>query len=346
MKKIIIAVVLLFLSNCLTAQTTFEEITLQEALIKAKKENKFVMVMASASWCGPCKAMIDLVFPKKKIGDYMNANIVSVKYLLDKADPDSIKNRGIVAYPTFLFFNGNGEEVSRICGMEFEFIKAVQYAISPENSWKARAERMEKDPGYTLEHVAYLNKVNKAKEAQELLHRYFATRSVKENFTKDDMTIYKPLITSISSPILNSMLKNKKEVISLIGKEEYSIYLKEVTSSFIFRKGGFHSSEKLDEIIAFVKANPDTKSGIASLVIKAKDAILAKDGVEIFKAAATISDQFQGEEKRMVEWMFHTYRKETDQKEPYAKFLSSILKTEKDPNAIETWKKLQSALEK
>ena len=57
---------------------------LQDALKKAKSENKLVFVDFMATWCGPCKTLATKVFPDKEIGDYFNARFVCVQIDVDK----------------------------------------------------------------------------------------------------------------------------------------------------------------------------------------------------------------------------------------------------------------------
>ena len=45
--------------------------TFKEALAKAKKENKMVMMDCYTTWCGPCKMLKSQVFVDKTLGDYM-----------------------------------------------------------------------------------------------------------------------------------------------------------------------------------------------------------------------------------------------------------------------------------
>ena len=66
------------------AQTTFQELTLEGALEKAKTGNKYVFVDCYTSWCGPCKLMTENIFPSKTVGDYMNNRFVCVKFDMEK----------------------------------------------------------------------------------------------------------------------------------------------------------------------------------------------------------------------------------------------------------------------
>lgn len=340
MKRLLLIVGMLLASSTLIAQTRFEDMHLVEAVAKAKIENKHVMVMASTTWCGICKVLVQHLFPQKNIGDYLNENVVALKYEVDIADPDSIGKMGVKAYPTFIFFDGEGQEVSRFCGYSGDFIENVKKSIAPENSWKSRIERLKREPEYTIDHAIYLNSVGRSKEAIDLLHNYLKTKSVAENFSKEKLEKYEQFIYSVKSPIIGSMLENKKEIIALVGKEYYEEYLRRVVSNIISNRGKFHPIEKLNELIAFVKANPDTKSGISMLVTAAPEAIIAKDGIKVFKKALKFCNKYEGEEKGLINWMYIKYRKEDDKQNIYKKFLQKMIQVETDEAQLDTWKKL------
>lgn len=67
-----------------SAQTNFRDITFDQAIEAAQKENKLVFVDFYTDWCGPCKMMARDVFPQKELGDYMNDKFVSVKLNAEK----------------------------------------------------------------------------------------------------------------------------------------------------------------------------------------------------------------------------------------------------------------------
>lgn len=111
-KKILILCLILCSFFQLEAQeqgVQFQELTFQEALDKAKAENKLVFVDCYTSWCGPCKYMLNNVFVLPEVGTFFNDHFVNVKYDMEKGEGRYLGGRFRVrSYPTFLLIRPDG----------------------------------------------------------------------------------------------------------------------------------------------------------------------------------------------------------------------------------------------
>lgn len=84
--------------------------TYEEAMNKAKSENKQIFVDVYTSWCGPCRIMANTVFPLKEVGDYYNSHYVSLKLDAEKEkDHGFFKNYKASAFPTYFWLDANGK---------------------------------------------------------------------------------------------------------------------------------------------------------------------------------------------------------------------------------------------
>ena len=93
--------------------------TWQETLEKAEKEDKLIFLDAYASWCGPCKAMQQNVFPIQKVGEFYNANFINVKIDMEKGEGPALSAKyGVRAYPSLFFIDSDGQVVKSALGYQ------------------------------------------------------------------------------------------------------------------------------------------------------------------------------------------------------------------------------------
>ena len=107
MKRYIYALValLMFVSPLYAQENTtgisFFKGTFEEALVKAKQENKPLFVDFYAVWCVPCKKMAKTVFTQEAVGKYFNEHFISLQLDAEKGENVQIaKNYKVVALPS------------------------------------------------------------------------------------------------------------------------------------------------------------------------------------------------------------------------------------------------------
>ncbi|WP_148375472.1 MULTISPECIES: thioredoxin family protein [Butyricimonas] len=119
MKRIFLIIAFLFSCFSVFCQggVNFEHLTFEEALAKAKAENKLVFMDCYTSWCGPCKYMTDNVFPRKEAGDFFNPRFISVKFDMEKGEGKELAKRfPLKAFPTFFIIRPDGTVQHKIVG--------------------------------------------------------------------------------------------------------------------------------------------------------------------------------------------------------------------------------------
>lgn len=95
----------------------FFEGTWEEALNKAKEEQKPIFLDIYARWCGPCKLLKRKTFTNKDVGNYFNANYINLSLDGEKGDGEMLANKfHITGYPTLIILNKNGEPVNMQTG--------------------------------------------------------------------------------------------------------------------------------------------------------------------------------------------------------------------------------------
>lgn len=110
----------LFLALFITqanGQISFFHGTWEEALKKAKAENKLIFVDAYASWCGPCKWMARNAFQDGDVGKFFNDNFINVKMDMERGEGPTFAGKYPVrAYPTLMFIDGDGKQAHKMEG--------------------------------------------------------------------------------------------------------------------------------------------------------------------------------------------------------------------------------------
>lgn len=170
MKRIIILCLLpCFWAVLVSAQfkeVLFEKGSFDEALAKARKENKLVFLDTYTSWCSACKWMDRTTFKEERVAVFFNARFVNVKIDTEKGEGIEIKKRypGITTYPTYFILDAQGRELHRIAGggLPDEFIEKVKQGINPETCLSTLRERFAKGERSREFVILYLNALQTA----------------------------------------------------------------------------------------------------------------------------------------------------------------------------------------
>lgn len=124
MKKIVIFSLALFLLSSVLSYSSpkekgieFQNITFNQALMKAKKEHKFVFMNVYAVWCGPCTQLKKTTFKSEKVGNTFNKNFVNISIDAEKGEGIELSRKYEVnAHPLMLVISPDGKIQKRILG--------------------------------------------------------------------------------------------------------------------------------------------------------------------------------------------------------------------------------------
>ena len=134
----------------------------EEALARAGQEDKHVFVDVYATWCGPCKVMDAVVFPRDDVGEHYNAQFINVK--LDAEDesvngPAISERYGVGAYPTYLYLNSDGSVMGSAVGAlpASLFVQVAEQLTGNLDSGfaelEARYNQGERDPAFVEDYL-------------------------------------------------------------------------------------------------------------------------------------------------------------------------------------------------
>lgn len=280
MKKTAILSFLFFAVIAFGQGIKFEEGNFKSLLAKAKKENKLIFIDAYAVWCGPCKLMVKNIFPLKPVGDYYNANFINAKIDMEKGEGiDLAKKYNVKAFPTYLFINGDGEEIHRTLGYveEKDFIQFAMDAGDPNKrltALKQKFEKGEKDPEF-LKNLAGLTIYNDSDFAGRVLDRYFSTKTTLD---KDDVQMILAGTQSTESPLYKIFQNKKEEIIKVFPADRYEMFDKNIKLNTIMKKTYSADTKKWNDDYFYTETQKFlTKEESEKLLKRAKSNRALKD---------------------------------------------------------------------
>ena len=232
MKKILTLVMCILATAVSMAQgVAFEPegTTLEQASAKAKAENKLIFLDCYTTWCGPCKKMSRETFPQEAVGAFMNPKFVSLKIDMESAYGAPLaKKLQIQAYPTFVIFTADAEEISRFLGYHDadSFIETVTEKSQDNSSspLQARWKAGDRDPQFLMEYLQTLNASYKADEANEVAEAILAGK--EETFAADS-TLRMIFFRNITNPFAKSFtytVQHPQALMDAMG--EYPVQMK------------------------------------------------------------------------------------------------------------------------
>ncbi|AWK05733.1 hypothetical protein HYN56_16405 [Flavobacterium crocinum] len=259
MKKIAIVLIMLWGLPKLSAQgISFEHSTFKEVLAKAKAEKKLVFMDCFTTWCGPCKMMAKEIFPQQNVGDYMNANFVSIKMDMEKGEGIELtKTYDVNAYPTLLFMDSDGKVVHRATGADKaeDFIEQAKIAFDPSkqlDNLDKQYQSGKRDLAFLSQYVRALYAAYKLDVIEKVGKEVIPVMKPQQYSTEDGFTVIAHVGLDYKSKVYNYIIKNKKVFIDkpYIGKEDFYYVVGQAVSKYLVGIATKKTLPELDKAIA------------------------------------------------------------------------------------------------
>jgi thioredoxin-related protein len=235
---------LLIQVGAISQQTiAFTDLSYNNLLARAKKENKLAMIYFTGTGCSLCIEMEKHVFTSEAVNGFYNKNFISLESFDDAYKPDSATKRlrrhfGVISNPTFIFIDGNGKIVHKSGYQTAEnFLKVGNQAISPDDNYRGWSKRINEGKLDTetvskflsFEQSPYLYSASEYHcRAQEVLDQYFAAVPQEDYSNAANWKIINNYVYNPYSDIFNYLLKNEVAFEKKYGKKAVTKKIYEV----------------------------------------------------------------------------------------------------------------------
>ncbi len=200
-----------------------------ELLTKAKQENKPIFIDCYTTWCGPCKMMAAQTFTDPTVGTYYNANFINAKIDMEKGEGTTIAAKfNITAYPTLVYLDPNGKEVSRSMGFKkSEELINLGKSIkgNKEKEYADKYNKGNRETGFLCEYAELLLNLGNQAEAKKV------TADLVKNADYTNKKVSEIMLSTTTSPYdagWEQMVKNIPQLEKHFGekpvKETFSYY--------------------------------------------------------------------------------------------------------------------------
>lgn len=251
MKYNLLLLALLTLSaNILAAQgIEFFHGSWEEALEKAKAEEKVIFVDAYAEWCGPCKMMARNVFPNEKVGDFYNRHFINMKIDMEKGmGLEFRKKYPVSAFPTLFFIDGKGELVQKAKGAKkadglIELGQRVLEKADKSEEYAKQYKAGERDPAFVYKYVKALNRAGKS--SLRVANEYFDTEP--DLSTAFNLRFLHEAATEADSKLFSMMTERRGAIEEIVGKAAFQRKVYDACKATAAKAGEFNSEFLLEE---------------------------------------------------------------------------------------------------
>ena len=263
MKKILFtAIAVLMTANIFAQGIEFEHGTFEEALAKAKQENKMVFMDCYTSWCGPCKHLAKNVFTQEQVGTYFNKNFVCIKMDMEsEAGKPLAQKYSIKAYPTLLWLNADGIIQHKMVGAgdASTLVETAKIANDPERNW-ASLEKKYNNGDRSIEFLQefLLTGSDCGFNIKEASDAYYAQRKNEDLINATDLEIIFRTVQSTSDDKFKYVLKNKDKFMQLDNSLNVYQFIEQVMSTelaMVMRSGDNEAIENKKKELSQIDEN-------------------------------------------------------------------------------------------
>lgn len=293
-----------FYSDKVYKGVDFQDMSLEEALSKARQEQKMVFVDCYTTWCGPCKKMNNNIFPLKEMGDYFNSRFVCLKFDMDRPEYKEFgKKWSVEAYPSFIIFQADGTRLHQIVGgneQADKFISRIAAGLIPKKNIHYLQQQYENRAITNLELLDYMFVLREAyrnEDAKVIYKELLERLSEEEKLQKEFWPIFEEEECVVGTRDFDLLLANLPVFEKNVGREKLDEYLynsfANVLSCYI---GGLKDKVSLAKVEAQIQGLNICKKSNLLLLVKLAQCVQARNKQELFRVLESNITSFHGKE--------------------------------------------------
>lgn len=231
--------------------------TWEEALLKAREEDKIIFVDAYTTWCGPCKRMAANTFPDPEVGKLFNQHFLSLKIDMEKEMGIDFRQKfPVTAYPTLYFIDYDQEVVRKTVGAKTppDLIAIAESILSKyDKSSKYEAAYAEGDRSYQLvyDYVAALNRAGKS--SVKISNDYLAEQD--DLTTEENLRFILEAASQVDCQCFELFEEYKSRISKIVDNEEIEAKVRSACDNTVKRAIEFESPELIDLAFDAMKRN-------------------------------------------------------------------------------------------
>lgn len=309
--KVILALVFAISLNAQDRAIEFRQISFDDALAAAKKENKPIFMDCYTVWCGPCKWMSANVFPDAKVAELYNDKYINVKINMEKGEGILFaKAYDVRAYPTLMFIDAKGNMVHKAVGSRpvDGFVALGEAASDPDQQVGSLAQKYEggnRDADFLMNYAKAMKSANMEGSA-DVAEEYLTSQ--KDWDTETNMKfIFDMVDFNMESKMFKHMNENRTAYYKVMKKDEVNDKLKMGPYVALMRKGKTTDEQVVE---AYKSIFPDNYQQMADEhILNSLMYSRAADGQEkFFASAAAYMDKYEVDNWNMlnsIAWRFY-----------------------------------------
>ncbi|MBK8041565.1 MAG: thioredoxin family protein [Haliscomenobacter sp.] len=258
----------------------------EEALEKAKAEEKPIFVDAFTTWCGPCKVMAQNVFPDPQVGALFNANYVCIK--IDMEGEEGLrfqKAYPVSAYPTLYFIDFDGSVLKKVIGAQradgfFAIGKAVLESIDRSKGYEEAYNKGNRAPSLIYNYIRSLNR--SGKPSLRIVNDYL--RSVSDFTSEINLKIIYEAALEADSRVFDLLVQYQKELAALYSADQIASRIFNACLKTALKGLTMHSDELVEDAKEKMKAHLPDRAKAFGFFIAMEEAVMQRDEKAYLKA--------------------------------------------------------------